>query len=112
MALTKISFEIEVEGTFQNGNTIDLARVYQLLAEVAEVEYDRQFEENKITRRFNFTMTGNNAPTPVEALPSEVEDVLDLNAEEAEGDRTAPRRKRNLSPVTSVMESSRLFLPR
>lgn len=106
MALTKISFEIEVEGTFQNGNTIDLNRVYQLLAEVAETEYDRQFEENKITRRFNFTMTGNNAPTPIEALPAEIEQALDLHADEA-----IPRRKRMNVPV-AVMESSRLFLPR
>lgn len=102
MALTKISFEIEVEGTFQNGNTLDKTRIYELLAQVAEEEYDRQFEENKIVRRFNFTMKND-----------DIDDTLELSNEEAtevEPTEQQPRARRKKAASFEV-PSARLFLP-
>jgi hypothetical protein len=110
MALTKISFEIEVEDTFQNGNTLDTATIYELLAQVAEEEYDRQFESNKIVRRFNFKVTNDDAHSNVVNVV-ENSDEHGHEVTETEGDQQQPqsRRKRTLPQMT--IPSGKLFLP-
>lgn len=98
MSLTKISFEIEVEGTFQNGNTLDKNSILELLAQVAEEEYDRQFEANKITRRFNFKVT------------NEDEETLELEAQHESVEQ--PRAKRKGGVPSFSVPAATLFLPK
>lgn len=116
MALTKISLEIEVEDTFQNGNTLDLDAMYALLNEVAEAEYNRQFDANMLVRRFGMSMSGNGVAVASNATPSDVTDLVEsgeaVTPTEALNDPVMISSRRKRRPSMAERVEAKLFLPR
>lgn len=120
MALTKISFEVEVEDTFQNGKKLDLDAMYQLLGQVAQAEYETQFEANRITKHFQISMkpVADAAQAAVEAISEESEEI---EAESEDGtttlsdeDRRLLRRRRSGTSLNGIMNTAKasLMLPK
>lgn len=97
MALTKINFEVEIEDTFQNGNKLDLQKLYQILQETASAEYNEQFESNRITKHFQISMT---------TVPEQPEyAALDVTEQ-------VRRRRRSAFGVIGTSPAEKLLLPR
>lgn len=111
MALTKISLEIEVEDTFQNGTKLDLDTMYALLNEVAETEYNRQFDANMLQRRFGMSISGNGPATPLNATVSETTEEVESGEVVAPTTEEVTLRRRKRSGLNFEKIESKLFLP-
>jgi hypothetical protein len=113
MALAKISLEIEVEDTFQNGTKLNMEEIYNLLFTTASEEYDRQFQENRLVHRFQMSMRadGESAVEITKSVDLE-DDTLELTESAPEGYRFPRKRRHSHGMAGMSHESTALMLPK